>query len=133
MARKSVPKVSPARGMSVEAWVKAKARGWQAELVNKLIAVARAAAPQAELAIKWNQPVLVHNGPVAYIKPASQHVTFGFWRGAQLDDPQGVLEGGEVMKHVKLPADARLDEAQLKRWVKQAVALNEKLGDPSRR
>jgi hypothetical protein len=132
MARKPTPKVSPARGMSVDAWVKTKAKG-QAELVRRLVALAQAAAPNAELAIKWNQPVLVHKGPVAYIKPATAHVTFGFWRGAELDDPKGVLEGGEIMKHWKISGPDALDEALLKRFVREAVALNEKKGDPSRR
>jgi hypothetical protein len=133
MAKKTMAKVSPARGMSVEAWVKAKAKGWQGELVHKLVAVAKAAAPGGEVTIKWNQPVLVQNGPVAFIKPAKAHVTFGFWRGAQLSDPKGTLEGGDRMKHLKLPSADALDEAQLKRWVKEAVALNVKLGDPSKR
>jgi hypothetical protein len=133
MARKPVAKVSPARGMSVEAWVKAKAKGWQGELVHKLVAVARAAAPDAEVTIKWNQPVVLQNGPVAFIKPAKAHVTFGFWRGAELADPDEKLEGGDRMKHLKLPSPEALDEAQLKRWVRAAVALNVKKGDPSRR
>jgi hypothetical protein len=133
MAKKAMAKVSPARGMSIEAWVQAKAKGWQGELVHKLVAVAKAAAPRGEVTIKWNQPVLLQNGPVAFIKPAKAHVTFGFWRGAELSDPKGALEGGDRMKHVKLPSAEALDEAQLKKWVKEAVALNVKLGDPSKR
>jgi hypothetical protein len=133
MAKKPTAKVSPARGMSVDAWVKAKAKGWQGELVHKLVAVAKSAAPGGEITIKWNQPVLVHNGPVAFIKPAKAHVTFGFWRGAMLSDPKGALEGGDRMKHLKLPSAKALDETQLKKWVKEAVALNAKLGDPSKR
>ena len=134
MAKKPTAKVSPSKGMTVDAWVKAKTKGWQGEMVNKLLKVARSAAPGAEIAIKWNQPVLVHNGPVAYIKPASAHVTFGFWRGGELDDPEGMLEGsGDRMKHIKLrgPHDAR--HPAVRGFVRHAASLNRAKGDPTRR
>jgi hypothetical protein len=133
MAAKPTPKVSPLRGMPVDDWVKAKASGWRAEVVSKLIALARKAAPRATLAIKWGQPVIEENGPVAFIKVAAAHVTFGFWRGADLADPKALLEGGERMKHVKIKAPDDLDEKVLSAFLRQAVALNRKDGDPTQR
>jgi hypothetical protein len=73
------------------------------------------------------------NGPFAFIKPAKNHVTIGFWRGADLDDPRGLLEGNGVrMKHLKIPAPGTFDRAVLTAFVKQAVTLNAQKGDPTR-
>jgi hypothetical protein len=53
----------------------------------------------ADSAIKWAHPMWsLGKQPVCYLKAASKHVTFGFWRGASIDDPSGRLESsGEVM------------------------------------
>jgi hypothetical protein len=101
-----------------------------AAAVRELI---REAAPEAGESIKWAQPVYEDNGPFAYFRASSKHVTFGFWRGAELDDPRGLLEGGgEQMRHVKL-ASAGIDGEALAAFVRQAVELNRTQGDPTRR
>jgi hypothetical protein len=133
MAKRATPKVSPLRGMPVEAWIEAKAKGWQAGVVTDLLAMARKVVPKAAVAIKWGQPVVDENGPVAFIKVAKEHVTFGFWRGADLTDPKGVLEGGDRMKHVKIRSADVLDEKTLAPLLRQAVSLNRRDGDPTRR
>jgi hypothetical protein len=76
-------------------------------------------------AIKWAQPVWSVGGePVCYLKKASRHVTFGFWRGASFDDPSGSLEtSGEVMAHVKIRSEADVDEKLFADWLRQARAL----------
>jgi hypothetical protein len=132
-AKRAMPKVSPLRGMDVDDWVKAKATGWQAVVVRRLLAIARKAAPDATVTIKWSQPVLDQGGPLAFIKLAKAHVTFGFWRGAELSDPDGVLEGGDRMKHVKILDEKALDEARITAFVREAVRLNRDKGDPTRR
>lgn len=126
-------KVSPLRGMDVDAWIAALAPPHQAGIVRALIATARKAAPQARLSIKWGQPVFEENGPIAFIKPAKAHVTFGFWRGAQLRDPKGVLEGGEVMRHVKVRTEADIGKLSVGAFMREAVALNRAQGDPTAR
>jgi hypothetical protein len=130
---RATPKVSPLKGMSVDAWVKAKTAGWQREVIGKLLALAKRAAPGATVSIKWAQPVFEQNGPFAFIKPAKAHVTFGFWRGAELTDGAGVLEGGDRMKHVKIASAEALDEKRLAAFVREAVALNAAKGDPTKR
>ena len=66
-----------------------------------------------------------------FIKAAKAHVTFGFWRGAELSDDGGVLEGGERMKHVKITSPDTLDEELLAALVREAAALNGSKGDPT--
>jgi hypothetical protein len=119
--------------MAVDEWIKAKASGWQTPVVQRLLSVARKAAPKATLSIKWAQPVLEQSGPIAFIKVAKAHVTFGFWRGAELADPDGVLEGGAVMRHLKIASPEGVDEKLVADFVRQAVARNRSKGDPTAR
>jgi hypothetical protein len=60
-------------------------------------------------------------------------VTFGFWRGAQLSDPAGLLEGGDRMKHLRIGDDEAFDRTRVVGFVREAAALNLKLGDPTKR
>jgi hypothetical protein len=66
----------------------------------------------AESAIKWAHPTWSFGKqPVCYLKGASRHVTFGFWRGASIDDASGRLEtSGSVMAHAKLRSLNDVDE-----------------------
>jgi len=128
-----VAKVSAARGMSVTDWVASKATGPRAQIVKRLLVLGKRAAPDATVSIKWNQPVFDDHGPLAFIKVATAHVTFGFWRGAELADPHGVLEGGARMKHVKIATPSAIDEKQLSAFIREAVRLNRAKGDPTRR
>lgn len=105
---------------------------WQAEIARKLRAIVKAAAPKASESIKWAQPVYELNGPFAYFKAFKNTVNFGFWRGADLEDPQGLLEGsGEKMRHVKLGKVEEVDRELLTSFVRQAVELNLQKGDPT--
>ena len=70
--------------------------------------------------------------PSRSFKVAKQHVTFGFWRGADLTDTKGVLEGGDRMKHVKIRSEDAFDERTLSTLLRQAVSLNRQDGDPTK-
>ncbi len=106
---------------------------WQAEIISQVRGIVLQAAPQAKESIKWSQPVYESGGPFAYMKAFKKAVNFGFWRGVDLDDPKGVLEGsGEKMRHVKLTSLRDIDAAQFADFVRQAVELNRLMGDPTK-
>ncbi|MFP2932883.1 DUF1801 domain-containing protein [Pyxidicoccus sp. 3LG] len=127
-----VPKVSPARGAAVDAFVAGLAP-WQQDIVRPLAALFAAEAPGAAAYVKWGHPVWDQAGPFALVKPAKAHVTLGFWRGGQLSDADGILEGdGDGMRYVRIQAGQPLP-ASLAALVHEAVALNEKHGDPLKR
>lgn len=45
----------------------------------------------------------VEDAPFGYVNAFKAHVNVGFFHGAALDDPAGLLEGtGKHMRHVKL-------------------------------
>lgn len=50
----------------------------------------------------------------AYVDAYSRHAAIGFFEGASLPDPEGLLEGqGKRMRHVKLRSPADLDRRGL--------------------
>ena len=109
-------------------------KGWQHDVLVELDELVRKAAPKATHSVKWAQPVYEQNGPMVWMKPFTRHVSIGFWRGAVMDDPKGVFEGdGDRMRHVEITEGAAIPELAIRRFVKQAVKLNEELGDPTRR
>jgi len=105
----------------------------QAKIVSALRKVILKAAPEAEESFKWAQPVYESGGPFCYIKAFKSSVNFGFWRGVDLDDPDGRLEGsGQKMRHVKIEQSSQIDEKAFAAFVQQAIRLNAIKGDPSR-
>lgn len=61
------------------------------------------------------QPTACVNGAAfAYVDVFASHVNVGFFQGAALPDPQGLLQGaGKFMRHVKLEPAIELDAAAL--------------------
>jgi hypothetical protein len=104
------------------------------DVATALRRTVRAAAPDARESIKWGQPVYESNGPFAALKAFPRWVTLTFWRGAALADPAGILAGeGERMKHARFASTDEVREDMIAALVRQAVALNEELGDPTKR
>jgi hypothetical protein len=105
--------------------------GWQVDVLTALRALVREAAPGATEAFKWAQPVYEQNGPFCYIKVFPRHINFGFWRGAELSAPDGLLQaGGTRMAHIKLTGLADVNREVFQKLVKDAVELNQTMGDP---
>jgi hypothetical protein len=73
---------------------------------------------------------LVHDGcpvacigdaPFAYVNAFSAHVNVGFFNGAALQDPAGLLQGeGKRMRHVKLKPGEPCDDSALADLIKAA-------------
>src|SRR5262245_34806430 len=117
---------------TIDEYIASLGGDWRAEVVTELRRVVDTAAPAATSTIKWAQPVWESNGPFAYVKAFSRSVNIGFWRGSQLDDPAGILEGdGDRMKHISLRQGDELRSADLSSFVRQAVELNRELGNPA--
>lgn len=128
------PEVDFREHRDVDAWIATKVQApWKA-VMAELRATVMTACPGAEEAIKWGQPVFLCNGPFAWMKPAKNYVNFGFWRGTELEDPDGILEGtGGRMRHVKVRDPENVPVAKIDALVRQAVALNLEKGDPTKR
>jgi len=128
---RTTPKVSAVKGKTV-AWYIGTLENWQSQIVSDLDKLISSAASNATSSIKWAQPVYECDGPFCFIKAAKQHVTFGFWRGVDLEDEKQLLEGtGDKMRHIKIREPADIRKTVLKKMVKQAVKLTQTHGDPS--
>ena len=56
----------------------------------------------------------VEDAPFGYVNVFRAHVNVGFFYGAELNDPQGLLEGsGKRMRHVRVKPGAQLDFAAM--------------------
>ena len=67
--------------------------------------------------------VCVGGAAFAYVNAFKAHVNVGFFHGAELADPAGLLEGnGKYMRHVKLLPDRDIDAAALADLIGSAYA-----------
>src|SRR4030095_13669539 len=85
-----------------------------------------------EVMLKCGEDVreLLHDGhPTAciadaafgYVNAFKAHVNVGFFRGAEIADPEGLLEGtGKFMRHVKLRPDSELNATALMKLIDTA-------------
>ncbi|MBX5482304.1 MAG: DUF1801 domain-containing protein [Myxococcaceae bacterium] len=120
--------------MTVEDFIAQKVPPPWKGVMAELRMTVKTAVPEANECIKWGQPVYELNGPFAWMKPFCRHVGFGFWRGAELEDPYGILEGtGDRMKHVKITDPENVPIEELDHLIRQAAELNRQKGDPTER
>src|SRR5215469_8010465 len=65
----------------------------------------------------------VADAAFAYVNAFKAHVNVGFFRGAEIADPDGLLEGtGKFMRHVKLSPARNIDSTALSRLIGTAYA-----------
>ncbi len=65
----------------------------------------------------------VADAAFAYVNAFKAHVNVGFFHGAELPDPNGLLEGtGKFMRHVKLRPEREVEPAALLELIKTAYA-----------
>jgi PhnB protein len=63
----------------------------------------------------------VGDAAFAYVNAFKAHVNVGFFRGAEIADPEGLLEGsGKFMRHVKLRPDLDVDPTALRKLIETA-------------
>jgi hypothetical protein len=63
----------------------------------------------------------VNDAAFAYVNAFKAHVNVGFFRGAEIADPEGLLEGtGKFMRHVKLKPGSDVDTSALERLIDTA-------------
>ena len=63
----------------------------------------------------------VEDAPFAYVNSFKNHVNVGFFHGAALEDPAGLLEGsGKRMRHVKLRPGSEFNSEELQNLIAAA-------------
>jgi hypothetical protein len=65
----------------------------------------------------------VEDAPFGYVNTFKSHVNVGFFHGALLEDPAGLLQGsGKRMRHVKITPGSALDARGLRKLIDAAYA-----------
>ncbi len=123
-------KMAPAA--NPEAFI-ASLSGWQRRYATALRDLVRATEPMRET-VKWGNLVYFSQGPVLMIRAEPARLLFGFWRGKRLQalEPRLKAGGKYEMATLELREDTPLDAHIVTALVKQAVALNAALGDPTK-
>ena len=114
--------------MSKEKNVETYVRGLEPHkkaLVQKLRRLVKAEAPQLVEVMKWGNVCWVGAGNVCLIHVADDHLDFGFFMGASLADPSGILVGnGKFLRMVKVRKTADIRPQALAAIVASAVAFD---------
>lgn len=97
------------------------------EIANVLRDVIFKAEPAITESVKWSRPVYSHNGNICSIDPAKDHLNLGFFEGANLPDPEGLLEGtGKEHRHIKVFKSLDIHRESFKSLIREAVKYHEK-------
>src|SRR6478609_2000560 len=78
--------------------------GWHQDVAKRLRKLIKAASKDLTEEVKWGWPCYTCGGKnICGFMHMRDTVNFVLYRGAKLDDPQGLIEGtGKSMRHVKL-------------------------------
>jgi hypothetical protein len=105
--------------------------GWMSRHSGELGAIARhwfdvirdCGDDVRELLHDGHPTACIADAAFAYVNAFRAHVNVGFFQGAELADPAGLLEGtGKYMRHVKLRPGGDIDAAALTKLIESAYA-----------
>ena len=106
----------------------ANAPAFAVPILEKLRKAVLKGCPQAVEVMKWSQPMFEHHGLLCGMSAHKEHVNFGFWRGNELDDPEGLLIIVGKTRIASLRLETTKDvpaQRVLVAYVKAAMKLNE--------
>lgn len=109
------------RDPAIEAWMQAHP-GELGAIARRWFEVMRACGGDVrELLHDGHPTACVADAAFAYVDAFTAHVNVGFFRGAELADPRGLLEGsGKFMRHVKIRPGSDVDAAALAALIEAA-------------
>jgi hypothetical protein len=106
---------------------------WRGETLGKVRGIIRAADPDVVEEWKWvkptnpGTPVWSHAGIICTGETYKSVVKLTFFNGAALKDPSGLFNSsldGKVRRAIDIREDEKINEAALKKLIREAVALN---------
>lgn len=106
---------------AVQSWLDCHGDG-VGRLAQHWFTIARTCGDEVQEVMHDGHPT-VCTGQVAfvYVSVHTQHANVGFYRGAELQDPLGLLEGnGKMMRHVKVRPGQDYDQDALTGLIHQA-------------
>lgn len=109
------------RDPAIDAWMHRHA-GVLGDLARRWFDVMRTCGDDVrELLHDGHPTACVEDAAFGYVNAFTAHVNVGFFRGAELADPAGLLEGtGKYMRHVKLRPGGGIDAGALTTLIRHA-------------
>ena len=109
------------RAPAIDAWMR-EHPGELGAIARRWFAVMRACGDDVtELLHDGHPTACVGDAAFGYVNAFKAHVNVGFFRGAELADPVGLLEGtGKFMRHVKLRPQRKVDATALTQLIEAA-------------
>jgi hypothetical protein len=107
---------------------------WRGETLAQVRGIIKAADPDVVEEWKWAKatspgtPVWSHDGGICTGEAYKSVVKLTFFKGASLKDPSGLFNSsleGKVRRAIDIKENDKIDEAALKKLVREAVALNQ--------
>ena len=103
--------------------------GWRGETLARMRALILEADPEIVEEWKWRGvPTWSHDGMVCTGETYKKVVKLTFFKGASLDDPDGLFNSsldGNVRRAIDIHEGEEIDDGAFKALVRDAVALNE--------
>jgi len=111
------------RDPTIEVWMQGRS-GELGLIARRWFEVMRACGNDVrELLHDGHPTACVDDAAFGYVNAFKAHVNVGFFRGAEIADPDGLLEGtGKFMRHVKLKPERDVDPTALTKLIKTAYA-----------
>ena len=100
---------------------------WRGKMLARLRQLVLEAAPDIKEDWKWDTPVWSQKGNVVAISAFKEHVKLNFFKGASLNDPQGLFNAGldaKASRAIDLSEGETIDESALKDLIRAAVVYN---------
>jgi hypothetical protein len=111
------------RDPAIEVWMREHS-GELGAIAQRWFEVMRACGDDVrELLHDGHPTACVGDAAFGYVNAFKAHVNVGFFRGAEIADPDGLLEGtGKFMRHVKLRTQHEVEAAALRKLIETAYA-----------
>ena len=106
---------------------------WRGKTLSEVRGIIREADPDVVEEWKWvkptnpGTPVWSHNGGVCTGESYKNVVKLTFFKGAALNDPSGLFNSsldGKVRRAIDIKENEKINQAALKKLIREAVALN---------
>src|SRR5512145_1145392 len=100
---------------------------WRGKMLAQLRELVHEAVPNITEEWKWGTPVWSQKGMVCSAGVFKDHVKLNFFKGASLDDPQGLFNAGleaKATRAIDFSAGDEINEPAVKDLIRAAVAYN---------
>ncbi len=111
------------RDPAIDAWIKEHV-GELGAIAHQWFEVMRKCGDEVRELLHDGCPVAcLGDAPFGYVNVFTSHVNVGFFHGAALSDPEGLLQGsGKFMRHVKLRPRMAINDAELNKLIEAAYS-----------